>query len=362
MKMTVTLQQIADEAGVAKTTVSRVLNGQLKENRPAIAKRAERIRRAAQRLGYRPNQAARSVITGRFNQLACVTCGDLGFDWFATQLLHGLHEGVEEIGSRLNVHELTWDQIQDPDNVPRLFRESAVDGILANVDARLPQRVVDLFDEQPVPIVLLNVKRRTRCVYPDEYAGGWHAASHLLSKGCQRPAFFTFHKPGPVPHFSVLDRSSGFEACLRNEGIESVDLSELEAEYRGARRHGVAFAEAFFDRYGPFDGIACDRLSDAFVIHRVAAQRGIDIPVDLRLLVFNQQVMYGESGLAIDTLLTPYKQLGLEGVRMTQAMTAEGAQRRPAAQVVPYRRLITWDDEAVHDLDPSVVKHIGNDA
>lgn len=359
MVMTVTLQQIAEEAGVTKTTVSRVLNGQLKENRPAIARRANRIRQAAQRLGYRPNQAARSVTTGRFNQLACVTCGDLGFDWFASQLLHGLHEGVEEIASRLIVHELTWEQIQDPDNVPRLFRESAVDGILANVDARLPQGVVDLFDTQPVPIVLLNVKRQTRCVYPDEYAGGWHAAAHLLAQGCQRPGYFTFHKPGPVPHFSVLDRIAGFEACLRANGIEPISLHELEEEFRGARRHGVAFAEAFFDRYGPFDGVACDRLPDAFVMHRVAAQRGIDIPNDLRLVVFNQQVMYGESGMAIDTLLMPYKELGLEGVRMTQAMTMEGAPRRPEAIAVPYRQLITWGDETVHNLDPSVVQREG---
>ncbi|MEO0963977.1 MAG: LacI family DNA-binding transcriptional regulator [Planctomycetota bacterium] len=359
--MTVTLQQIADEAGVAKTTVSRVLNGQLKENRPAIVRRAERIRQAAQRLGYRPNQAARSVTTGRFNQLACVTCGDLGFDWFAAQLLHGLHEGVEEIESRLMVHELTWGQIQDPDNVPRLFRESAVDGILANVDARLPQGVVDLFDEQPVPIVLLNVKRRTRCVYPDEYAGGWHAAAHLLAHGCRRPGYFAFHKPGPVPHFSVVDRKAGFDACLRSAGVEPIDPTELEAEFLGARRHGVAFAEAFFDRYGPCDGLACDRLPDAFVLHRVAAQRGIEIPVDLRLVVFNQQIMYGESGMAMDTLLTPYKQVGLEGVRMTQAMTMEGAPRRPEAQAVPYRRLITWDDGITHDLDPSVVQREGND-
>ncbi|MEL6312346.1 MAG: hypothetical protein AAFQ17_08315, partial [Pseudomonadota bacterium] len=114
------------------------------------------------------------------------------------------------------------------------------------------------------------------------------------------------------------------------------------------------------DRYGPFDGLACDRISDAFVLHRVAAQRGIDIPNELRLVVFQQQVMYGESGLAIDTLLTPYKQVGLEGVRMIQSMTAQGAPRRPDAQVVPYRGLITWADGATHELDPSAVKRKGS--
>ena len=217
--MPATLQQIADKAGVTRGQVSRVLNGRYKENRPAIAKKAERIRKIASELGYRPNVAARSVTRGRFGQFAFVTCGDLGFDWFAPELLHGIHQTVETAGRCLMINELTGDQFADPDNLPRLFRESAVDGMLMNIDAKLPESIIEMFDAQPIPAVLLNQKRRTRCVYPDEIAGGRVATEYLLKEGRQKLGYIDIQRPTRSPHYSRKDRVAGFEAAMKEAGL-----------------------------------------------------------------------------------------------------------------------------------------------
>ncbi|MEL6310880.1 MAG: LacI family DNA-binding transcriptional regulator [Pseudomonadota bacterium] len=353
--MPVTLQQIADEAGVTAATVSRVLNGRNKENRPSIAQRADRIRDAAQRLGYRPNQAARSTITGRFNQVAFVTCGDLGFDWFAPQLMHGLHEALDRIGSRLSVHEMTGHQLQDPERVPRLFRESAVDGILANIDGKLPPKAVEVFDEQPVPMVLLNIKRRTRCVYPDEFAGGWHAAEHLLSHGCRRPGFFMIPTGGQSPHFSQQARQAGFDACLRRAGIESPSHASFDTDRRRSPQLGLEWAQAYLDAVGPLDGVACYDTPGASALHSALSSRGIRVPRDLRMAVFSHQVAHAHTGIAMDTLLVPIKEVGVEAVTMIQGMIDHAASRRPSAQVVPYSQVYTADTGLTTALDNSVV-------
>ncbi|MEO0963991.1 MAG: LacI family DNA-binding transcriptional regulator [Planctomycetota bacterium] len=359
--MPVTLQQIADEAGVTAATVSRVLNGLNKENRPSIAQRADRIRDAAQRLGYRPNQAARSTITGRFNQVAFVTCGDLGFDWFAPQLIHGLHEALDQMGSRLSVHEMTGSQLQDPERVPRLFRESAADGILANLDEKLPPRAIEVFDEQPVPMVLLNIKRRTRCVYPDEFAGGWHAAQHLLNMGCRRPAFFLIPTAGQSPHFSQKERMAGFEACLRRAGVESPKYPSLKIDRTHSPRIGLEWAEAYIDRLGPFDGVACYDAPGAGALHSALSGRGLRIPRDLRMIVFNHQVAHAQTGIAMDTLLIPIKDVGVQAVRMIQGMIAEESSRQPSAQVVAYRHVYEAETGITSDVDNSLVVPDGSD-
>ncbi len=61
-----TLDEIAKAAGVSRMTVSNVLNGKNKETWSSTAERAERIREIARELNYRPNAAAKAVVTGRF--------------------------------------------------------------------------------------------------------------------------------------------------------------------------------------------------------------------------------------------------------------------------------------------------------
>ncbi|MEM6856143.1 MAG: LacI family DNA-binding transcriptional regulator, partial [Planctomycetota bacterium] len=271
------------------------------------------------------------------------------------QLMHGLHEALDQIGSRLSVHEMTGSQLQDPERVPRLFRESAVDGILANIDEKLPSRTIEVFDQQPVPMVLLNIKRRTRCVYPDEFAGGWHAAHHLLSKGCRRPGFFMIPTAGPSPHFSQQERMAGFEACLRQAGLEPPDHASLKFDGKKSPQFGLEWAGAFIDQLGPFDGVACYGTPEASAMHSALSGRGIRVSRDVRMIVFNHQVAHAQTGITMDTLFIPIKEVGVQAVQMIRGMIAERSSRRPSAQVVAYRKIYEADTGHTTDVDDSVV-------
>ena len=242
--MSVTLQEVADRAGVTPPTVSRVLNGRIKENRPAIARRADQIRRIAHEMGYRPNTAARSVSRGRFGGVAFVTCGDLGFDWFAPSLLHGIHEGLEAEHLSLTLNELPGERMTDANYIPRLFRESAVDGLLINLDAKLPDTLIDVFDRQPVPAVLLNLKRSTRCVYPDEVGGGAAAARHVIATGCRRVGFLMHDPINERSHFSRADRLRGVADTLQEAEMPPLRPVVGEAAFDRGSGRGVEMAEA----------------------------------------------------------------------------------------------------------------------
>lgn len=71
----VTQQQVAEEAGVTRATVSYVLTGRAEELSitPEVVKRVER---AAARLGYLPNLAARALVSGRSRTLGLMLRGN----------------------------------------------------------------------------------------------------------------------------------------------------------------------------------------------------------------------------------------------------------------------------------------------
>lgn len=64
-----TIQQVATEAGVSPSTVSNLLNGR---NHRMLPETRQRIERAIDKLGYRPNRAARQLRTGRNTTIGLV--------------------------------------------------------------------------------------------------------------------------------------------------------------------------------------------------------------------------------------------------------------------------------------------------
>jgi len=348
--MSVTIEQIAKKAGVSAGTVSRILNGRTKANRPAIAKRAAKIRKIASDLGYRPNLAARTMLSGRFGQFAFVTCGDLGFDWFAPTLLHGIHEASEAIDARLVINELSGSQLADDDQLPRLFSEQAVDGMLINLDAKLTDTHIEVFDSQPVPAVLLNLKRKTRSVYPDDREGGRHAARHLIGVGRKNIGFMMLEPLAFSPHYSCVDRRDGVLDVLKDAGLGGDRMLFGHADYERAKGNGIALVDAFLDQHKDLDAVVCYSMMEAVVLFVAATLRGIKVPDDLHPVVFHHQAAHAETGVPMDTMVIPFKQVGLQAVQMLNGMIDAGAPRRVEARCLPYQQLYRAAEDSYEDL------------
>lgn len=348
--MRVTIEQIAEAAGTSPGTVSRVLNGRFKENRPAVARKADKIRQIARELGYRRNNAARTMATGRFGQVAFVTCGDLGFDWFAPSLLHGIHGALERAKSRLTLHELSGRDFDDVDELPRLFREAAVDGMLLNIDAKLPGSIVDHFDDQPVPSVLLNTRRNTRSVYPDEFGGGRAAARHLVELGFENVGYLMVDDNDRMLHYSRRDRAEGVAAELDERGLSPRRRLLGVPGFQRRTSMGVGVVGDFLDRHADLDAVVCYGPAETSLLVTAAALRGRRVPDDLRVLSFNDKLVHAELGVPIDTLVVPFKQIGERAVEMLYGIVDGNGGRRPEAARVPYGRLYVADKQEMRDL------------
>jgi len=220
----VTILEVARAAGVSTSTVSVVLNG---HHRAVGIREATRqaVVEASQRLGYRPNHAARSLRRQRSNVISLLV-QDLANPCFV-DIAVAARAAAEAQGYEVNVvgagpvdaEMRALDRLRGDGSDGVIVatgrhgtRPAALELLRVLVDRGLP--AVVLLDRSPdprVPAIRVDVERGARV-----------AVEHLLRLGHRRIAHLALHGPGPIEdeQSSQGDRYRGYRAALREAGIE----------------------------------------------------------------------------------------------------------------------------------------------
>ncbi|MEP2948242.1 MAG: LacI family DNA-binding transcriptional regulator [Lentilitoribacter sp.] len=209
-KETVTSFDVAQRAGVSQSAVSRVFS----PGASASPKMAEKVRKAADELGYRPNVLARSLITGNSKIIGLVVA------YFDNQFYP---EAVEKLSKSLQVegyHVLVF-MASNGDDIDKLMQDLLdyqVEGIvLASV--AVSSNLAERCDAAGVPVVLFNRHQdddRFSSVTSNNYDGGRKAAEFLIAGGHKRIA----HIAGWEGASTQRDREAGFRSMLKEKGVE----------------------------------------------------------------------------------------------------------------------------------------------
>lgn len=180
MTRTISIQDIAQAAGVSHTTVSRALR-----DSPLISVEVrERIQHMAQEMGYIPNAVAQSLRGERTNTIGLVVTS------IADPFVGRVVRGVEEVAQRYQLSLFLSVSQNDPDRelavIENLHRRR-VDGVIvaaARLSAQHEQRLANM----NVPTVLINHQaetglEHTHTVFVDDYHGAKSAVEYLLGLG-----------------------------------------------------------------------------------------------------------------------------------------------------------------------------------
>jgi LacI family transcriptional regulator len=178
-----TLLQVAQRAGVSRSTASFVLTGRHLDMRISEDAR-QRVLRAAQELDYRPNLMARSLRTKVTRTVALIS-DTLASDPYAGKALHGSLAAAVARGHLLFIGESRGDPIIEEKLISD-FLDRQVDAFVYASMFTRQVRVPPLLRDRPV--VLLNCLTRAaspahHCLVPDEYGAGVTAARTLLDAG-----------------------------------------------------------------------------------------------------------------------------------------------------------------------------------
>jgi len=274
--MTTRMKDIARDLGVSVITISKVLR-----NHPDVGDETrERVLARVKELDYRPNLAARSLVTGRTYLIGLVV-PDLLHPFFA-EIAKSLSEVLRENGYYLIVSSSDEDPDLEEQEINQLLARRLDTLIIASC-----RSTVDLFfriEKQKTPYILIDRALpglSANFVGVDDEAVGMMATKHLIEIGCKRIA----HIRGPETS-PAIRRVEGYKRALRQNDLKVLDeyiISEPKGDVETKRRGAEAMRQLLSLKPRP-DGVFCFNDPMAMGAMNFALDQGIRIPDDLAVI------------------------------------------------------------------------------
>lgn len=280
-----TLEQVAERAGVSRSTASRAINGGLRVSPEAM----ESVAAAVADLGYTPNRAARSLVTRRTDSVALVVPEPderVLSDPFFAGVMNGVSSALAASDLQLL---LIIARPGDSDRTVRYLRAGHVDGAIV-VSHHRDDSIDRALQDSRLPSVFIGrplAERRSAFVDTDNVRGGRIATEHLIGLGRRRIATIT----GPADMSAGIDRLAGWRAALADAGLPDDAVVHGDFTIEG----GAAGARELVERFPDVDAlfVASDLMAAGAL--PVLAELGRDVPRDIAI------VGYDNSGLASTT-------------------------------------------------------------
>ncbi|MCC6424101.1 MAG: LacI family DNA-binding transcriptional regulator [Phycisphaerales bacterium] len=221
----VTCIDIAKMAGVAPSTVSRVIN----DSTRVAPETRKRVMKAIHATGYRPSQAASALPRRRHDTIGLVsemvTMGNHG-----PELIRGISVALTDSGHRLTMNMVPERMAAETlENLP-LFQSVSVDGII--IDAcNMIGDIDSVVGRLRIPVVFVNAPRPrpSNTVMPDDELVARHATEYLIERGHRRIGYL----PGcKVTHSSHALRMNGYTQALMAHGLTPLPMWDVELDYR----------------------------------------------------------------------------------------------------------------------------------
>lgn len=300
-----TITDVAREAGVSAQTVSRVLNGK----REISASTRERVVGVIERLGYRPNSVARSLVSNRTFAIG-LTVPDICNPFFPD-----IARGAEDTAREHGYEVFLCNTIEDADReaaVLRALENRRVDGAIV-CSSRLPDEKLFPWLERQRAAVLVNRPAPAGVagsVRMDDTSGTMRAVEHLLESGRRAIGFLA----GPRYSHSGSERIRGYEGALSAAGIEpEQDLvvpcgPTVEGGYEGTR--------ALLSGRSGVDGLVCYNDLAAVGALRACEELGLRVPDDVAVVGCDDIMLAGLVSPALTTLRAPKYEIGAHAVRI----------------------------------------------
>ncbi|MDQ1075260.1 MULTISPECIES: LacI family DNA-binding transcriptional regulator [Microbacterium] len=310
----VTLSQVAERAGVSRSAVSFVMNGRTDQRLSADV--FERVRRAAEELGYRPNQTAKTLRTGRSGTIALVS-DFVSSTSYANAMVRGAMRALRERDILL----FTVDTEGDPQVEERLLHSlfgRDIDGVIYT---SMFTRIVD-----PPPLlastrtVLLNCRARGGddvAVVPDEVEAGREAARLLVAAGHTDGIWFVGDLPpgrrggllwnewGPL---ALPERLEGIERELASSGLSLAGHAAVDDDWDAP--NGQRAVERLLQDGARPSALICVNDAVAAGAYRALHAAEWRIPDDVSVIGFDGSPLAGMLEPSLTSISLPHEDLG----------------------------------------------------
>lgn len=311
------MHDVARLAGVSHQTVSRVVN-EMPNVRPETR---ERVRAAIASLGYRPNTAARALVTRRSSTIGVMTSGSTL--WGPSSALLGVERAARAAGYFVSLASLGSGTSQVGATLAH-FHEQAVDGVVVIAPEASLQHVADpLLTEAPVVMIGAGASSTSavRATSVDQELGGRRATRHLIGLGHKR----IVHISGPRDWFDASLRIQGWEGELSDAGLPVAEVLAGDWTAGSGYVAGIHIRELIHagDPAAPTAVFAANDLMALGVIHALG-EGGLEVPQDVSVVGFDDIPGADHFTPALTTVRQDFEELGRQCIAiLLEAMRGE---------------------------------------
>ena len=304
--MPVTIKDIAKQAGVAHTTVSRALRG----SSLISTETTQRIRMIATKMGYRPSAAARTLKTNRSQALGVIIRNVE--DPFFSEILQGIEEVAQASGYSLFMAASQRD-LEHGQAIVQAMVERRVDGIIicsTPVSTEQSHQLASF----GVPIVMVNnqaAEEYRYSIYHDDLDGSRQVTRHLIGLGHRKRAYLGNATSGR----STLDRLAGFQQELDSAGI-AIPAEYIHHVPGGSPENGLAGLEHFLDLPDLPTALVCYNDMLAIGVLQALQSAGVLVPAQMSVTGFDNIIFSAYTNPPLTTFDQPKRFIGAEAARL----------------------------------------------
>ena len=321
-----TISDVAARAGVSIATASKAINGRAQVR----AETRRRVLEAAEELGFRPNDLARSLLSGQTRTVGLLTSDSVGR--FGIPVLLGAEDAFGAGEMAVLLCDARGDAIREQYHLRTLLGRR-VDGLIVVGQSTDPRP--SLSRDLSVPVVYAYAPSEDPAdvsFVPDDVGGAQTAIRHLVTLGRRRIAHIT----GPTHYQAARERVEGIRSGLDEAGLT---LSGEPLHGAWSQRWGRQAAEIVFRADPEVDAVMCgsDQIAAGFV--EAARERGRRVPDDVAVVGYdNWEVLSTETRPPLTTI-----DMNLESLGRTAAQhlfAAIDGRATPGVHRMPCRLII----------------------
>lgn len=300
-----TMEDVKNLAGVSISTVSRVING----TRKVSPEKIEAVNRAIKKLGYKPNELARSLVMKKSNTLGIIL-DDIGFEDTAKYI-----RGIDEIGKMYRYDILLYSTFGDFDTQKKaveFLSSKQVEGIIV-ISEKINSEILYLIKEYEIPYILLDPYHN-----PEDYS-----SVTIDYKLAMESMTDYIYESGHTDVAYIKLRGKYASSELKENGfIESVEKNSLESITYSVEKNTVDASYQFMEknidklRAAGITAIICETDNIALGILHYCYNNGILIPGEFSVSGFGDTEISKLYRPSLTTVRLPYYDIGAIAVRI----------------------------------------------
>ena len=319
----VTMADVAKAAKVSRPTVSLVLNGNAEKWRVSD-RTSTRVLKVAERLGYRKNLIARSMVTGKTEVIGIVGLLD---DSFGAEILRGISEVAD-----INGYSLKYFRGESPEEIAMIAKKCVgqrLSGVICHLNDFDPSISQELATAN-IPMVHVDncgSDGSFSCVGSDDFAGAVQAVEHLHRLGHRRIA----HLAGDLDYICAKIRYDGYRAGLAKCGLDfSDDLLWINNDHDAISEDFRRMMGKILSEVRP-TALFCGGDAAAMKALKIAVETGVKVPEDLSIVGFAGLAYTQWTVPALTTVRQPFVEMGRGAAEILLSEIKEGAPHQEMA-------------------------------